>query len=152
MAEKPEYDIELTHTFNAAPERIFRAFTDPEQFAQWYGPAGFPAQGDSVELDPRIGGTQRFVMEAEADPSMRTAFDGQFTDVVTNQLLASSGNWEGIPGQTGPWLAHLRVEFHDEDGTTRVVLREGPHPAGTIELGYQAWEMMFNKLDALLGS
>ncbi|MGH3368171.1 MAG: SRPBCC family protein [Nocardioidaceae bacterium] len=152
MAGTPEYDIELTHAFDAAPERIFRAFTEPDQFARWYGPTGFPTRRDSVELDPRIGGTQRFVMEAEADPSMRTAFDGHFTDVVPNQLLASSGHWEGIPGQTDPWPSHLRVEFHEEDGRTRLVLREGPHPAGTADLGYQAWETMFAKLDALLGA
>jgi uncharacterized protein YndB with AHSA1/START domain len=150
MAEAPEYDIELTHAFRATPELVFRAFTDPEQFARWYGPTGFPVRRDSVELDPRIGGTQRFVMQAEADPSTRTGFDGYFTEVVPHELLASSGNWQGIPGQSGPWPSHLRVEFHDEGGGTRVVLREGPHPAGTADLGYQAWEMMFEKLDALL--
>jgi uncharacterized protein YndB with AHSA1/START domain len=89
-------------------------------------------------------------MVAEADPSMRTAFDGRFTQVVDNQLLVSSGTWEGIPGQMDPWESNLRVELYDEEGKTRVVLREGPHPAGTADLGRQAWEMMFAKLDTLL--
>ena len=91
-------------------------------------------------------------MVGEADPSMRTAFDGRFTQVVDNQLLVSSGTWEGIPGQKDPWESHLRVEFFDDDGKTRVVLREGPHPGGTADLGRQAWEMMFAKLEALLTS
>ena len=151
MAEAPGYDIELTHTFNATPERVFRAFTDPEQFAMWYGPDGFPARADSVEIDPQAGGTHRFAMESEADPSIRTAFDGHVTEVVPDQLVAISGSWVGIPGLSGPWPSHLRVEFHAEGGATRVLLREGPHPTGTAELGYQAWEMMFVKLDAMLG-
>lgn len=81
---------------------------------------------------------------------MRSAFNGSFTEVVANQLLASSGSWDGIPGQEDPWPSHLRVEFHDADGMTRLVLREGPHPAGTADMGRQAWEMMFAKLDSLL--
>jgi hypothetical protein len=47
---------------------------------------------------------------------------------------------------------HLRAEFHDDHGRTRLVVREGPHPPGTADLGRQAWEMMFAKLDTLLTS
>ena len=69
---------------------------------------------------------------------------------MANQLLASSGSWDGIPGQDDTWPSHLRVEFHDENGKTRLVLREGPHPVGTAEMGRVAWQMMFAKLDTLL--
>jgi hypothetical protein len=45
------------------------------------------------------------------------------------------------------------VEFHDDDdGRTRLVVREGLHPPGTADLGRQAWEMMLPKLDSLLSS
>jgi uncharacterized protein YndB with AHSA1/START domain len=146
------YDIELTHVFAAPCELVYRAFTDPDQFARWYGPLGFPADRNTVELDPRVGGVQRFTMVGEADPSMRTEFDGRFTEVVTNALLASSGTWYGVPGQQQGWPSNLRVEFHDDDARTRLVVREGPHPEGTAEFGKQAWQMMFAKLEALLGT
>src|SRR5688572_18585187 len=93
------YDIELTRVFDSTRERMYRAFTDPDQFVRWYGPFGFPVLRDTIELDARVGGQQRFTMVGEADPSMRTTFDGHFTEVVTNQLLASTGIWHGIPGQ-----------------------------------------------------
>jgi uncharacterized protein YndB with AHSA1/START domain len=150
VTEEPPYDIELIRVFDAPRERVYGAFTDSGEFAQWYGPPGFPARRDSVELDPRVGGSLRFVMVSEADPSMRTEFTGSFTEVISNQLIASSGSWKGIPGQEDPWPSHLRVEFHDADGKTRLVVREGPHPAGTADMGRQAWEMMFAKLDTLL--
>ena len=147
----PQYDIELTRVIDAPPERVYRAFTDPDQFAQWYGPVWFPVPRDTVELDARVGGRQRFAMVSDDDPSMRTEFDGRFTEVVQDELLSSSGTWEGIPGQTEPWPSNLRVELHDQDGKTRLVLREGPHPPGTADLGRQAWEMMLPNLESLLG-
>jgi uncharacterized protein YndB with AHSA1/START domain len=149
MTEHP-YDIQITRVVDAPPERVYQAFTDPDQFARWYGPVGFPVHRDTVEVDARVGGRQRFEMVGEADPSMRTGFDGRFDEVVQNQLLSSRGAWEGIPGQAGAWPSNLRVEFHDDDGRTRLVVREGPHPPGTADLGRQAWEMMLPKLESLL--
>jgi uncharacterized protein YndB with AHSA1/START domain len=151
MAETEPYDIEITRDFDAPPERVYRAFTDPDEFATWYGPPGFPVHRDTVELDARVGGQQRFAMVSDADPAMRSAFDGRFDEVVPSELLASNGAWSGIPGQDEPWRSHLRVEFHDEGGKTRLIVREGPHPPGTADLGRQAWELMLPKLESLLG-
>jgi uncharacterized protein YndB with AHSA1/START domain len=150
MTETPDYDIEITRVLDAPPESVYQAFTDPAQFAVWYDPVGFPVRRDSVELDARVGGRQRFEMVSEADPSIRTGFDGRFLEVVQNELLSSSGAWDSIPGQAGDWPSSLRVEFHDDDGKTRLVVREGPHPPGTAEMGRQAWEMMLPKLESLL--
>jgi uncharacterized protein YndB with AHSA1/START domain len=144
------YDIEITRVVNAPPERVYEAFTDPDQFAQWYGPVGFPVDRDTVELDAQVGGRQRFAMVSDADPAMRTGFDGSFIEVVQNVLVASRGAWDGIPGQAEAWPSNLRVEFHDHDGKTLLVVREGPHPPGTADLGRQAWEMMLPKLESLL--
>ena len=123
MTEAPEYDVEITRVFDAPRQRVYRAFTDPEEFARWYGPEGFPVESGSVELDARIGGRQQFTMVGEGDPSMRTGFDGRFVEVVENELLSSRGAWDGIPGQETPWPSNLRVEFHDDGGKTRLVLQ-----------------------------
>src|SRR5262245_45998830 len=147
MTQTPPYDIEVARVFDAPPDRVYQAFADQHQFAGWYGPVGFPVDQETVEIDARVGGRQRFVMVGEADPSMRTGFDGRFVEVVPNALLSSRGAWDGIPGQAGSWPSNLRVEFHDDDGRTRLVVREGPHPPGTADLGSQAWEMMFAKLE-----
>jgi uncharacterized protein YndB with AHSA1/START domain len=151
MTETPEYDVEITRLIDAPPQRVYRAFTDPDEFVRWYGPVGFPVDPESVELDARVGGRQQFAMVGEVDPSMRSAFDGRFVEVVENALLASRGEWHGIPGQATPWPSNLRVELHGAGGKTRLVVREGPHPPGTADLGHQAWEMMFPKLEAVAG-
>jgi uncharacterized protein YndB with AHSA1/START domain len=152
VAEPPAYDVEISRVFDAPPGRVYEAFTDPDRFAAWYGPPGFPVDRDSVELDVRVGGQQRFTMVADADPSMRSGFDGRFVEVVPNELLASSGSWDGIPGQAGTWPSNLRVELQEQDGKTRLIVREGPHSPGTVDMGRQAWELMLPKLESLLSS
>ena len=122
MSATPPYDIEISRVLGATPDRVFEAFSNPDQFSRWYGPDGFPVARDSVELDPRVGGRQRFTMVAEADPTMRTGFDGRFTEVVAGELLASRGAWDGIPGQAAAWDSNLRVELFDEGGKTRLVI------------------------------
>jgi hypothetical protein len=61
MTEHP-HDIEITRVLDAPTERVYQAFTDPDQFARWYGPVGFPVHRDTVEVDARVGGRQRFEM------------------------------------------------------------------------------------------
>ena len=151
MTEVSPYDIEVVHVLPGSPERVFKAFTDPALFASWYGPDGFPAAPESVELDARVGGPQRFTMVSEADPSFRTGFDGHFTEVIPNELLVSNGTWGGIPGQTGTWESNLRVELAGDGDRTRVVILEGPHPPGTADMGQQSWVQMFAKLESVLG-
>ena len=150
MTEMPKYDVEITELIDAPPEQVYEAFTEPDRFAAWYGPPGFPVARETLELDARVGGAQRFTMIGEDDPAMQTGFDGRFSEVVPNALLVSSGAWEGIPGLDEPWPSGLRVELNDEDGRTRLVVLEGPHPPGTAELGRQAWELMLRKLASLV--
>ena len=151
MTETSPYDIEVSHVLPGPPDRAFKAFTDRELFARWYGPDGFPAAPESVELEARVGGLHRFTMVSEADPSFRTGFDGRFTEVVPNELLVSTGAWGGIPGQTDDWESNLRVELVADGANTRVVILEGPHPPGTADMGRQSWVQMFAKLESLLG-
>jgi uncharacterized protein YndB with AHSA1/START domain len=105
---------------------------------------------DTVEVEARVGGHLRLAMVSDTDPNLQSAVQLRFTEVVENELLVGTEEWEGIPGQQGTWSSHRRLEFHEQDGGTRLVLREGPHPAGMAEGGRQAWESMFTKLDTLL--
>jgi uncharacterized protein YndB with AHSA1/START domain len=105
---------------------------------------------DTVEVHARVGGHLRLVMVSDSDPDLRSAVDLRFTEIVETKLLVGIEDWEGIPGQQGIWSSRRRLEFHDQHGRTRLVLREGPHPAGMAEGGRQAWESMFTKLDTLL--
>ena len=70
MTDTTPYDLEITRTFDAPPERVYRAFADPDEFHRWYGPTGFPVDPQTVEIDARVGGRHRFTMVSDADPSL----------------------------------------------------------------------------------
>lgn len=141
--------IEISRIFNAPRELVYRAFTDPDQLAQWFGPVGCWVPRESLEVDARVGGRLRFVMTA---PDMATQVDATFTEVVPNERLVAEMMAEGVPGVAGPVRVQLSLVFHDEGkGKTRLELSQGPF--GTGQLGpdtRSGWESSFSKLDALL--
>jgi uncharacterized protein YndB with AHSA1/START domain len=53
-------EIVITRLIDAPPVRVFDAWTDPEQVAQWWGPRGFTTTTHRMEVKP--GGVWRFVM------------------------------------------------------------------------------------------
>ena len=67
MTLDPERDLEITRVIKAPRDRIWAAWTQPEQFAQWWIPA--PALCRVVELDVRPGGAMVTQMsEGEGQP------------------------------------------------------------------------------------
>jgi uncharacterized protein YndB with AHSA1/START domain len=141
--------IEITRIFDAPREVVYRAFTDPDQLAQWFGPVGCWVPRESVDVDARVGGHLRFVMTA---PDVSSPVDATFTEVAENELLVAAMEASGIPGVAGSIRVELRLEFHDEgDGKTRLELRQGPFATGQLGSDTRSgWESSFTKLDALL--
>lgn len=138
-------DLVLERGFEVPRELVYRAFTDEDQLAHWFGPVGFSVPRDTVDIDARVGGHQRFTMVSDDDPAMASPVNATFTEVIENELLVGE---ESYPGG----ILSMRLEFHDEGGKTRLVVRQGPY---TPEIEAQArigWESSFTKLDALLAA
>ncbi len=57
-----KWDLVITRVFDAPRQLVFRAWTDPKQVAQWWGPNGFT--NPVCELDVRPGGEIRIHMRA----------------------------------------------------------------------------------------
>ncbi|WP_199440270.1 SRPBCC family protein [Umezawaea beigongshangensis] len=146
---QPETTTELvmTRVFAAPRALVFAAFTDPDQLARWFGPVGFSVPRDTVDVDARTGGHQRFTMVSDADPDFTSPVDARFTEVVEDALIVGvEEGSEGSPRTT------TRVEFHEEGGTTRLVLRQGPYSAEVVSMAQLGWESSFTKLDTLLAA
>jgi hypothetical protein len=57
----PTKQLVIERTLKASPERVFDAFTDPDQLTKWWWPNGFTCP--AAEVDLRVGGTYRVAME-----------------------------------------------------------------------------------------
>lgn len=83
--------IRMRREFNATPEQLFRAHTDPRLFAQWVGPNGMHTRIE--EWDARSGGSWRYV---SARDGRQYAFRGCFHDVRPDRIVQTF-TFEGQP-------------------------------------------------------
>jgi uncharacterized protein YndB with AHSA1/START domain len=81
-----EYGIRLTRVFDAPRERVWREWTEPERFADWYGGAHCEVPLDSVSMDVRPGGKWRLTMFAPPD-RRRIDWKGEYLEVVAPERL-----------------------------------------------------------------
>lgn len=149
----PDTELVITRVFNAPREAVYRAFVDPDQIAQWFGPVGWSVPRDTIDMDVRPGGHQRFTMVNDEDPSKASPVSATFVEVIENELVVAEERWEGVPGMQDGGVMTFRVEFHDQgDGSTRIELRQGPYTAQMREMADMGWGSSFTKLDALLAA
>jgi uncharacterized protein YndB with AHSA1/START domain len=143
--------VAISRIFDAPRELVYRAFTDPDHFAAWWGPIGNSLPRDEIEFDVRPGGHQQWseVFPAEAHVRVHVRID--LAQVVDGELLDGTMHVTGqLPGGFEPFETTLRLEFHDEaDGRTRLEIRQSlpEHLVSPTEGG---WLEAFTKLDALL--
>jgi uncharacterized protein YndB with AHSA1/START domain len=150
VTAQTSYELTISRVFDAPRELVYRAFVDPDQLAQWFGPVGFVVPRDTVAVDAQVGGYQRFVMVSADDDSVRSPVDATFTEVVENELIVGEQRAE-IPGVDGVATMTLRLEFHDEPGgKTRLELRQGPFTERLRADSQDGWMSSFTKLDDLL--
>jgi uncharacterized protein YndB with AHSA1/START domain len=143
--------LAISRVFDAPRELVYRAFTDPDHLAQWWGPIGNSVVREEIDFDVRPGGYQRWTEVSANQPDLRIHIDVDLTRVTDGELL------EGVMHVAGqlqkgiePFATRFRLEFHDAgEGRTRLEIRQWlpPQVAGPSE---QGWLEAFTKLDAAL--
>jgi len=88
-------DVVITRIFDAPRGLVFKAWTDPEHMARWWGPNGFT--NPICDLDARVGGAWRIVMRSPA--GIEYPCGGVYREIVeperlvfTNIATDSEGN------------------------------------------------------------
>lgn len=66
-----DQDVLITRIFDATREQVFKAWTDPDEVAAWYGPAHMKVQRNSVRIDARDGGRWEVTMVPAAAAKLR---------------------------------------------------------------------------------
>ena len=86
--------IRIIREFEAPPERVFRAYVDPELFAQWCGPRSIDTTIDV--WDARTGGEWRYTASRAAD-DFAMGFWGSFHEVRPAERIVQTWAFDGEP-------------------------------------------------------
>ena len=117
VADPKVPQIRIVREFDAPPEKVFRAHTDPELVVQWLGPRSITMEID--HFDCRTGGSYRYV---HTSGGQQYAFHGSFHEVRPPQadargVVVQTFTFEGVPDG----VALERLELEDlGDGRTRL--------------------------------
>jgi uncharacterized protein YndB with AHSA1/START domain len=143
--------VSISRVFDAPPELVYRAFVDPDEYAQWgLSPEGSWVPRETVEIDPRAGGHLRWAEKSSELPDLHVRGEIAFTEVIENELLVGDMivNRVGLPDWPDAVLrSTLRVEFRSEPGgRTRLDIRHGPFSGRELDGHLGGWQETLGKL------
>ena len=127
--------VHIPRVLRAPPERIYRAFLDPDAMAKWLPPHGFT--GKVHHLDARVGGSYRmsFTNFSTGDSH---AFGGQYLELVPFERIKHSDGFDdpNLPGMMVTTIVLRAVSC----GTEVDIVQEGIPEAIPTEACYLGWQ------------
>lgn len=141
--EKPSLSIQ--RRFPVAPEKVWRAWTDPQALKRWFGPGD--AQAVSVaEVDVRVGGRFRLVFGGPKGDEHEV--QGVYKEVVQNRRLVFTWTW---PRTTPERESVITIVFKASGGGTELDFRHEQHYDETVRDGHlRGWTETFVKLERVV--
>jgi uncharacterized protein YndB with AHSA1/START domain len=141
--EDAELGITMTRVFEAPRERVWREWTEPERFADWYGGPGCEVPLSTVSMDVRPGGAWRLTMYC--DPGRREIhWNGEYREVVEPERLVFT-----VSDQPGDERYELViVDLADVgDGRTEMLFEQHGHmTAEQYGRAEQGWSGFFDRV------
>lgn len=141
--------ITITRVLNAPPAVVFEAWTDPDQLAEWFGPAGMEVPRQDIVIEPHAGGRIRLRMVMPAG-GMDYSLEYEIVEIAAPRLLVLRS---GPNPQMG--LLHAvetRIELTADGERTRLTLTDGPFPVEGGEGAARGWQGAFDKLEKLVSA
>jgi uncharacterized protein YndB with AHSA1/START domain len=140
MADTPPVDREFTITrvYEAPRELVWRAWTDPEHMAAWFGPRGITTPRSTITVDLRPGGAFEFTMVSDDDGTEYPS-GGTFVEVQAPERLV----WRDRDIDL-----LVTVTFADLGDRTEMTCHVVGETGGAE--AYDGWSTMFDKLGELV--
>ena len=136
--------IRLHRVLRAPPDRVYRAFLDPDAMVKWLPPYGFT--GKVHHADAKVGGTYKMSF-ANFTTGKSHAFGGRYLEMKPNELIRYTDKFDdpNLPGEMQTTVTLTPVSV----GTEMHVVQEGiPEviPAEACYLGWQESLVLLGKL------
>ena len=144
-AERRGWTLRLERVVPAPPAVVFRASTEPDELARWWGPRGFTTP--RVEVNARVGGAYRIAMQPPEGDLFHLS--GEFREVAPPHRLAYSFRWEEPHPDDRETV--VTVSLRDLGGATGLVVVQGAFATEErLALHQQGWTETLDRLEELL--
>ena len=138
-----EKTLVIDRVFNAPPERVFAAWTDTAQLAQWYGPEGMTCEVFENDVTPG-GQYARVMRSAEGEYHL----SGTYEVIESPTKLAMTWKWK-----TSDEVTRVTIELRPEgDGTHMRVTHTGFAEEEQVSSHNDGWASSLNELERYLAS
>jgi uncharacterized protein YndB with AHSA1/START domain len=127
--------VRLHRVLRAPPERIYRAFLDPDAMAKWLPPNGFT--GKVHHLEARVGGSYRMSFTNFSGGGSHS-FGGEYLELVPNERIRHTDKFDdpNLPGTMQVTIVLKQVSC----GTDVSITQEGIPDAIPTEACYLGWQ------------
>jgi len=137
--------VSLHRVIKANPEKVFRAFSDPNAHSTWLPPYGFVCT--IQQMDFKVGGKFKMTF-INFSTGNGHSFGGEYLVIKPNEMIKYSDKFDdpNLPGEitTTIWLKKVLV------GTELKVLQEGIPDVIPAEMCYLGWQESLDKLIKLV--
>jgi uncharacterized protein YndB with AHSA1/START domain len=141
-----ERELVIKRVFNAPRDLVFKAWTDPDHIAKWFGPRDHPAR--EVNVDVRPGGQWRGCLRS-TETGNDLWLGGVYREVVPPERLVFTFAWEE-EGERGLETV-VTITLAEQGEKTLMTFRQVPfQSAGELDGHRGGWTSCFDRLDDLL--
>lgn len=137
--------VTLHRVFTAPPERVYRAFLDPDAMAKWLPPHGFT--GRVLEMNATVGGIYRMQFTHLANGQVH-AFGGKYLELVPNERIVNTDIFDdpNLPGEMITTVTFKPVAM----GTELTAVQSGIPAMIPVESCYIGWQQSLQLLALLV--
>ena len=137
--------VRLHRVLRTKPERVYRAFLDPDAMAKWLPPHGFT--GKVHELNATVGGRYRMSFTNFSTGSSHS-FGGEYLELVPNERIRNTDKFDdpNLPGEMITTVTLKQVSV----GTEVTIVQEGIPEAIPAEACYLGWQESLTLLAQLV--
>lgn len=158
MAEESTRELTLVRIFDAPRELVWRAWTDPQLMAKWWGPSG--VTNPTCEIDASVGGKMYIVMLAGEElgsmAGQRWPMRGIFQELQEPERLVFKN--QAVDEEENVLIDGLTtVTFEEEGGKTKMTMittakAVSPRAPQMLEGMEAGWSQSFDKLGVLMAT
>ena len=137
--------VRLHRVLRAPPERVYRAFLDPDAMVKWLPPHGYT--GRVHHMDARVGGSHRMSFTNFSTGSSHS-FGGRYVELTPHEKIRYTDQFDdpAMPGEMQVTISLAAVAC----GTELTITQEGIPPAIPLEFCYLGWQESLSLLAHLV--